>query len=209
MATLISSHEQTHDTASSADRLSHLSEVIDHAAHLLPMQGPITSFVHHNTLHAFEDLPFLEAVKKGGHIFGCQPFLSEERYRHELNRGRIRFDELQLVLEQDLAESAGQPVPPFGTRLDLRCAMLQYPLQSGPTEELIWYVAEVNGLHRVRSEVSFALCARLIAETRRWVSRDSAQRRRLFEWLRERTIAPRDGTQRRAGEPDGTAQSVR
>ena len=61
---------------------------------------------------------------------------------------------------------------PFGTRLDLRLAMLQYPLRYGPTEELVWYVAEVNALRRVRSEVSSAVRARLIAETRRWVLRD-------------------------------------
>ena len=43
--------------------------------------------------------------------------------------------------------------------------MLQYPLRSGPTEELVWYVAEANALRRVRSEVSSAVRARLIAET--------------------------------------------
>jgi len=62
-------------------QLDHLQQAIDHAAHLLPAQGPITVFIHHNTLHAFEDLPFLEAVKKGGRVFGCHPFLPEDRYR--------------------------------------------------------------------------------------------------------------------------------
>jgi hypothetical protein len=146
--------------------------VIDHVAHLLPAQGPITVFVHHNTLHAFEDLPFEEAVKKGAHVFGCHPYLPEDRYRQELGRGRIRFNELQDALAQDLRERAHEKVNPFGTRLDLHLAMLQYPLQTGPTEELVWYVAEVNGLRRVRSEVSSAVRARLIAETRRWVVRD-------------------------------------
>ena len=157
----------THD----AD-LHALSEVIEHAGHLLPAQGPITVFIHHNTLHAFEDLPFNAAVKKGAHVFGCQPYLSEDRYRQELRRGRIRFAELKEALEHDLGDRAGEKVPCFGTRLDLRLAMLQNPLRTGPTDELVWYVAEANALRRIRRDVSAADRARLIAETRRWVIRD-------------------------------------
>ena len=40
----------------SASRLHRLEQAINHAAHLLPAQGPITVFIHHNTLHAFEEL---------------------------------------------------------------------------------------------------------------------------------------------------------
>src|SRR3954469_8984140 len=110
-------------------RLHHLGEVVEHPAHLLPAQGPITVFIHHNTLHAFEDLPFNEAVKKGAQVFGCHPYLTEDRYREALTRGRIRFAELQEVLEQDLGDRAGETIPYVGTRLDLRLAMLQYPLR--------------------------------------------------------------------------------
>jgi len=146
--------------------------VIEHASHVLPAQGPITVFIHHNTLHAFEDLPFHDAVKKAAHVFGCQPYLSEDRYRAELQRGRIRFSELQEVVEQDLEERAGEKVPHFGTRMELRMALLQFPLRSGPPSELVWYVAEANALRRVREEASSAVRSRLIAETRRWVMRD-------------------------------------
>src|SRR4051812_7749 len=122
--------------------LQHLSHVIEHAAHLLPAQGPITVFIHHNTLHAFEDLPFHDAVKKAAHVFGCQPYMTEDRYRDQLKRGRIRFSELQEVVERDLGNLASQELPCFGTLLELRLAMLEYPLRSGPTEELVWHVAE-------------------------------------------------------------------
>lgn len=43
-------------------------------------------FIHHNTLHAFEHLTFDEAVRAGSGVFGCEPFLSEDRYREELER---------------------------------------------------------------------------------------------------------------------------
>ena len=146
--------------------------MIEHASHVLPAQGPITVFIHHNTLHAFEDLPFHDAVKKAAHVFGCQPYLSEEQYREALKRGRIRFSELQEVVENDLEERASEKIPHFGTRMELRMALLQYPLRYGPPAELIWYVAEANALRRVREEASSAIRSRLIAETRRWVMRD-------------------------------------
>lgn len=149
-----------------------LEQAIDRAAHLLPAQGPITVFVHHNTLHGFESQSFHDALRKGSQVFGCQTYMAEDRYRQELLRGRIRFSELRDVLEEDLGQGAGEPVPAFGRRVDLRLAMLQYPLRIGPTSELTWYVAEEDALRRVRDEVSSAARTQMIAETRRWAMRD-------------------------------------
>ena len=64
-----------------------LRHAIEQAAHLLPAQGPITVFIHHNTLHAFEDLPFDQAVKHGAKVFGCEPYLPERGYRDALTTG--------------------------------------------------------------------------------------------------------------------------
>jgi uncharacterized protein len=159
-------------TAAPQDRHTHLKETIEHVAHLLPAQGPITVFIHHNTLHAFEELPFEEAVKKGARVFGCHPYLPEDRYRAELSRGRIRCAELQAVLQEDLGTRAHEPILHLGSRLELRLAMLQYALHFGPTEELLWFVAETDALRRIRPDASAAVRARLIAETRRWGMRD-------------------------------------
>ncbi len=169
------SASRTEASGTASDRrslLGRLQETVEHAAHLLPAQGPITVFIHHNTLHAFEDLPFEEAAKEALRIFGCQVYLPEDQYREALRRGRIRYAELKRILETDLAESARQRVPCFGTRLDLRMAMLHDPLHTGPPEELLWHVAEADALRRMRPEVSATLRARFIAETRRWVMRD-------------------------------------
>lgn len=149
-----------------------LRRAVDHAAHLLPAQGPITVFIHHNTLHAFEDLRFEEAVRRGGEVFGCQPYLTEERYRAELGRGRVRFDGLRAVLRTDLAARADDPVAGLCTRLDLRLAMLQYPVWTGPAAELDYFLAETQALRRVRADVSAAARGRFVAEGRRWVMRD-------------------------------------
>jgi uncharacterized protein YbcC (UPF0753/DUF2309 family) len=155
-----------------SDVLEQLRHAIDHAAHLLPAQGPITVFIHHNTLHALEDLPFTEAVKRGATVFGCQPYLTRSRYREELRRGRIRFADLEAVLRESLGMWAEETVLRFCTRLELRLAMLQYPVPFGPTEELLWFVAERDALRRIRGDVSAAVRGRLIAETRRWAMHD-------------------------------------
>src|SRR5687768_361348 len=130
------------------DVLAHLRHEIEHAAHLLPAQGPITVFIHHNTLHAFEDLTFTEAVKQGAKIFGCQPYLTEDRFREELARGRIQFRDLQAILHEELGERAGEKVAGLITRRELQLAMLQFPLRFGPTEELLWFMAETDALRR-------------------------------------------------------------
>jgi uncharacterized protein YbcC (UPF0753/DUF2309 family) len=166
------SREEPIPAEEAAPGLRQLRQVIDRAAHLLPAQGPITVFIHHNTLHAFEDLPFPEAVKRGGRVFGCQPYLDEDRYRHELGRGRIRFADLEAVVREKLGAWADEKIFGSCTRLELRLAMLQYPLRSGPTEELLWFVAETDALRRARDDVSAAVRGWLVAETRRWVMRD-------------------------------------
>lgn len=154
------------------DALRRLSESIEHATHLLPAQGPITVFIHHNTLHAFEHLPFDEAVKQAARIFGCHPYLPKAQYREALQSGRIRFDELKQTLKSDLGRRADEPIACFGSRFDLYLAILQDPLRTGPAAELLWFVAETDALRRVRPETSAAVRSRLIAETRRWTMRD-------------------------------------
>lgn len=167
-------------------RLDRLRQAIDHASHLLPAQGPITVFIHHNTLHAFEDLPFDEAVKKGARVFGCHPYLPEDRYREKLDRGRIRVADLNAVLHADLGARAAEPILALCTRLELRQAMLVYPLCIGPAAELRWFVAETNALSRFRREAPVAMRERLLERTRHWIMRD----------VRGRELAP--GEDRRA-----------
>jgi uncharacterized protein len=171
----MSIHDRIGDMSARPDdsqALMYLEHIIELAAHLLPAQGPIPVFIHHNTLHAFEEHSFDEAVKKGARIFGCQPYLSEDRYRLELGRGRIRFDELQEVLRDDLKSRAAIRVINSSSLFDVRLAMLQYRLRSGPQAELLWYMAESNALRKVRSDVSSTVRGRLIAETRHWAMRD-------------------------------------
>ncbi len=153
-------------------RLDELRHMIEHAAHLLPAQGPISAFVHHNTLHAFEDLPFEEAVVKGGETFGCHPYLPEERYREKLSRGQFQEDDIEAVLIDDLGDRADELLGFLGTRFQLWMAMLAHPLLTGPTAELRWVIAETDALRKFREEAPRPIRDRIIASTRHWVMRD-------------------------------------
>lgn len=184
-----------------------LLHAIEHAAHLLPAQGPITVFVHHNTLHAFEDIPFEEAVVNGSRTLGCHGFFNEERFHEELAAGRIRPTDIEAVLRESLGGGADQPVRPVGSRLDLRRAMLLHPIRAGNTAELKWFIAETDALKKVRSDAPIQARQRLLDATRDWMSDVTAagdgssahrsQRQRLLTAFlqRSRTVSPAEWSQ--------------
>src|ERR671923_699692 len=102
-----SGHSMLHH-AGAAD--SPLADIIDRLAHLLPAQGPISIFIHHNTLHAFEHLPFEEAVEQAATRLGREPFLAESRYRDKLASGRIRAKDVEALLVEQLGDGGAQGV---------------------------------------------------------------------------------------------------
>ena len=91
-----------------------LMRMIDRLAHLLPAQGPISIFIHHNTLHAFEHLPFEGAVEYAAVRLGREPYLAESRYRDKLASGRIRPEDVEALLIEQLGPSAAEDVAGVG-----------------------------------------------------------------------------------------------
>lgn len=175
-------HQVERIPASVADKASidadELGRLIEHAAHLLPAQGPIAVFVHHNTLHAFEDVPFAEGVKEGARVFVGEPYLSEDRYRELLVQGRIRLDDLSAVLKEDLRLEGDAPLGSFGTRFDLRLAMLRRALREPPTSSMRWLAAESDALRQFSDQTPPEVRQRALTETRHWAMRDLRDARR-------------------------------
>ena len=160
------------ETPAENGRANRIADVVRHAAHWLPAQGPITAFVHHNTLHALEHLPFAEAVVESEKIFGCQPYLGETHYRRFLEHGRIQGQDLASTLMEDLGDRAEELIGCLGTRFHLRMAMLEHPIHALSDSELNWLVAENDELFHFRPGVSERQRQRVISSTRRWVTRD-------------------------------------
>ncbi len=75
----------------------HLLHVLKH---YLPSQGPLKDFVHHNTLHAFQDMKFYDAIYKASAIFGFQTTFSLLEYRGLYGIGRITPEILERVIKE-------------------------------------------------------------------------------------------------------------
>ncbi len=69
----------------------------------LPTQGPLKDFVHHNTLHAFQDMKFYDAIFKASAIFGYQTTFSLTEYRDLYAIKRITPE----ILEKTIRDSKG------------------------------------------------------------------------------------------------------
>jgi uncharacterized protein YbcC (UPF0753/DUF2309 family) len=130
-----------------------LARVIDSLAHLLPAQGPISIFIHHNTLHALEHLPFEDAVERAAGQLGCQPFLSEPRYREKLASGRILATDVECLLREQLGADAAIDIAGAGTRLDLWRAVVLHGIPAATGRELSWILEETAALWRFRTDL--------------------------------------------------------
>ncbi len=130
-----------------------LTRVIDDLAPLLPAQGPISIFIHHNTLHAFEHLPFEEAVERAAEELGREPFLAEPRYREKLASGRILAKDVDSLLVQQLGASGAADVAGAGSRLDLWRAVVLHGIPVATGRELSWILEETPALSRFRTDV--------------------------------------------------------
>ena len=129
-----------------------LMRAIDRLAHLLPAQGPISIFIHHNTLHAFEHLAFEEAVEHAAIRLGREPYLAESRYRDKLASGRIRPRDVEGLLVEQLGAAAAEDVSGVGSRLDLWRAVVLHGIPAAAGRELSWILEETDALARFRAQ---------------------------------------------------------
>ncbi|MGC9286437.1 MAG: DUF2309 domain-containing protein [Hydrogenobaculum sp.] len=66
----------------------------------IPHYWPMTTFVHHNPLHGFEDIPFKEALKQASKLYKAKVYMDSKYYVELYKEGVIKRD----VLERNLFE---------------------------------------------------------------------------------------------------------
>jgi uncharacterized protein len=132
---------------------AYLDHLLHHLAHLLPAQGPIGVFIHHNTLHAFQHLPFETAVCEAAEVYQTEPYLTEERYREAMRRKRIRAEDLYAVLSRE----PGTEVAPGLHRRELRFSWLLPGLRTFDAASVAWRMEDGDLAADFRSPANRAL----------------------------------------------------
>jgi uncharacterized protein YbcC (UPF0753/DUF2309 family) len=165
-------------TSNPADIRALLQQVIKHFEHILPAQAAIKDFVHHNTLHGFQQLPFPQALAAAHKVTGAYGYLPEEQFHACFRAGRISREDLEQVLNADpelnadkyTLNAGGEPL----MRRDIILAALLHPLKTITGCQLNWQVEELNALAAFQPDVDEASRTRLLAAAREHGQLDEA-----------------------------------
>lgn len=76
------------------------AHILHELRHYLPTQTPLKDFIHHNSLHAFQNMTFYDAIFKSSKIFGHQATLPLNDFRKLYQIGRIRSEILDRVISE-------------------------------------------------------------------------------------------------------------
>mgnify|MGYP001559626088 FL=1 len=146
-----------HETSLSLDKRGQIIAALNHLDHVLPGQGPIHEFVHHNTIHGFQHLPFEKALAEVEELTGIYGYLPESQNRNLFQQGRINNDDLLAALAHDPELHADQVVYQSNglniTRKDIYRVALLYELGAITTSQLKWQIEELNALNKFQTDV--------------------------------------------------------
>ncbi len=94
---------------------------LTHLKHYLPAQAPLKDFVHHNTLHSFQKLPFFKALQKASNSFGYKTTLSLKEYHSLYNNGTISKEILDQVVSNNKGAKTGEYLQKQLFNKNLKC----------------------------------------------------------------------------------------
>ncbi|WP_239513629.1 YbcC family protein [Streptosporangium sp. 'caverna'] len=149
------------------DRQTGIADLVARAARLLPEQSPLQAFVHHNTLHAFEHLPFDDAVVHAARLFGTEPFQSEAAFQSRVDSGRIQQEDLDAVIEPMTADDDVPLVPGGPTRRRFHAIRLRFLLEVPRGPALSHLLQETDQRVRFTDRLSTRRHTELLRQARR------------------------------------------
>jgi len=79
-----------------------LDAVLHRITHFLPSQAPLKDFIHHNTLHAFQEKNFHQALNDASKFYGYQTYLQLSEYWDLYKQGKINEKYLFKGINSDM-----------------------------------------------------------------------------------------------------------
>ncbi len=137
--------------------IQQLNDAIEHFAHILPAQASIRDFVHHNTLHGYESLPFDKALKESNNLTGAYGYWPQRKFREEYLAGRITNEDISYALNKDGTFNASEVIIPSETNTirneDIYRIALLFPLKKITRNQLKWQADEEGALVRFNKNI--------------------------------------------------------
>ncbi len=143
-----------------------IEQTVAHLDHVLPGQAPILNFVHHNTLHGYQHLPFEEALAAAERLTGIRAYWPEDEFRKQYRAGRITDADLAAVLAERAEVRVGAVLVRAGEREIGRGEVFRISLVHGANaltpSQLVWRMEELDATHRFQDDVPATARQRLL-----------------------------------------------
>lgn len=136
--------------------------------HVLPGQAPLRNFVHHNTLHGFQHLPFDEAIASAKALNGLHGYLPTAEFLKYYQQGRITDHDIAVALQakaQQYAQALMLTLPSqtiYASEV-LRVALL-HDLEAVSPNQFAWQIEELQALCKMQPDVPARVKQRLLQD---------------------------------------------